>query len=826
MTILSGRWDIDYVAKRVFRLVAVQPTVTDSTLALYSALQDEFDEPAQMDDQVPMSAQTPTAFTMINGWFMDDVSTQFLTGGALTTTGWAGNIIGSKSFDATGGVSLQASDIGLLLTGTTTSETGTILGFDERFGTDLGVIYLRPTVPATDTFDNDTEAWTVGGSSAAGIFSNTYQAGVLRTGESLWPNIFALGTLVDETELYVIQNQVKLAAWWPKGFIDILVRTTEQGTETDNGFIMVGARQFGALYDHFIIDVSAGGRQPVPLSTGNDGNNVDGHRQMVHTDSAGTFAVGDIIEDDADQLTRVGLVTSVSGTNPTVTLQYIVLGDLSDFNTGAFPGSGRSPSTGSWTTTPALTSVNQANLGTPPTLIVGADDISLGAGEPLAPYSLVWDTNQNTMTDFYGYLKLVTKRGAGVGGVIETDFTAQAGTETITGEQYIGNELQVQYGTQTGAFVEGELLFFFTSGDVLQATGVVVADHDDGATGDLIMRNMQFVGSDTIAKIADNATPDTGDFATATSTRTIAPVKTAPFGSLAGGVFFGAPGVAVIDILAAEGQNFQLIDDDGTTRNPPITISVTVTGTLSDDRVSVHELDAPFSPTSNIIKNQFTMTAAAATENGIGDSNVEADATIPNDTPASGFVMVVDDSLSATGIEHRFQYDSFSGQIFTLTPLTMTGAQLYDGGGDATGTFLEDADADFISNGVKVGHIVRNTTDTDSYGVVVLVTSSTITHTPLVGGSGEWDASDAYEINTIPVDFTTSDEAYVPIILDETGGTSIVSADMTYIGDRDIMIRVRNGGSANPITPFETGATLGNTVLGIAAIRTPDGIAT
>ena len=90
-----------------------------------------------------------------------------------------------------------------------------------------------------------------------------------------------------------------IAAWWPKGFIDILVRTTEQGTETDNGFVTVYARQFGALYDHFIIDVSAGGRQPVPLSTGNDGNNVDGHRQMVLTTAAGAFAVGDIIEDEA-----------------------------------------------------------------------------------------------------------------------------------------------------------------------------------------------------------------------------------------------------------------------------------------------------------------------------------------------------------------------------------------------------------------------------------------------------------------------------------------------------------------------------------------------
>ena len=60
---------------------------------------------------------------------------------------------------------------------------------------------------------------------------------------------------------------------------------------------------------------------------------------MVLTVAAGAFAVGDIIEDDTpDALTVRGLVTSVAGTNPNITLQYIVLGDLTDFSaaTGTF----------------------------------------------------------------------------------------------------------------------------------------------------------------------------------------------------------------------------------------------------------------------------------------------------------------------------------------------------------------------------------------------------------------------------------------------------------------------------------------------------------
>ena len=88
MTILGGRWDIDFVNKRVFRIAGVQTGVVDSAVSLYSAVQDEFDEPGQMDDQVPMSAQTPTEFSVINQWFIDDVSIQSLNGGALQSVGW------------------------------------------------------------------------------------------------------------------------------------------------------------------------------------------------------------------------------------------------------------------------------------------------------------------------------------------------------------------------------------------------------------------------------------------------------------------------------------------------------------------------------------------------------------------------------------------------------------------------------------------------------------------------------------------------------------------------------------------------------------------
>jgi len=41
---------------------------------LYSWLMDQFDELGVLDDTIPMSAQTPTEFSLINGWFIDDES--------------------------------------------------------------------------------------------------------------------------------------------------------------------------------------------------------------------------------------------------------------------------------------------------------------------------------------------------------------------------------------------------------------------------------------------------------------------------------------------------------------------------------------------------------------------------------------------------------------------------------------------------------------------------------------------------------------------------------------------------------------------------------
>lgn len=834
-TFLGNRWDINYTDKRVFRDTAVTPTVTDSALALYSALQDLFDEPDQMDDPVPMSAQTPTAFTWINQWFFDDESSQFITGGAMSTVGWASGQIRAIAYDGSGaGTPFTSADLGRTITGTTTGDTGIILAFDERYtAIETGVVWIRPDDPATDLFDDAlTEPYTVAGSSAAGDFLDTYATdhggttGSL-TGESLWTNVFTLGTIFVNTQLYIYQNGVELIGreigatnrWWGSGQIDIIVKVKSTDFEIDDAEITVFARQYGALYDQFIIDLTTGGRQPVPLATGGDLNNSTGLRQMTAVaTSAGTFVVGEKITDDSDA-DIVGIVTAVSGTNPNIVLGYYLVGPaLADFTgaTGGLTGDG-----GGTMTAVAPINIGPAALTTDPTIVFANADVSLGGGQAAFPYSIAVDVNANTVADLYEFHKAECRRGRTGGGTYIFD------AEGINGEAYIGEDLQAEWNTQTGAFVEGEQLFFHDSGDALVAQGTVVADHDAGATGDLIMRNTRFFTQNAITQVGDNVVQASyTDFATVASTRTITSPKAAPLGTFAGGTYFGAPGVVLTDVAPGDVQAFQLIDDDGNVRNPPLFINATVTGVNGTDvdRVTMFVL---LGAGLAIDKAQHSLAVPAGAFNGVGDVQIQVDVAIPNDTPEAGVVRVVD---TINIRELRFRYASFTGTDLTL-------ANVAEGTGATTanpaGTTLIDTSANFTNatDDPQIGDIVRNITDANSWGVITSVDSATqLTHTPLIGGTEQdWDVADTYSINAIPYDLNTADTAYIPIIdVVSSGGNpvNVSSANLVYLADIPVLIRVRNGGSADPIQPFEIENTIINTGLTQAAIRTPDTIAT
>jgi hypothetical protein len=79
--------------------------------------------------------------------------------------------------------------------------------------------------------------------------------------------------LLQGAQIYVIQNGSEITPWWSTGHIDVLIKVKASGTEIDSGIITVFIRDLGASFDNFEIDLTAGGRNAVPLATANDINN-------------------------------------------------------------------------------------------------------------------------------------------------------------------------------------------------------------------------------------------------------------------------------------------------------------------------------------------------------------------------------------------------------------------------------------------------------------------------------------------------------------------------------------------------------------------------
>jgi hypothetical protein len=238
-----------------------------SVNALYSWLMDTFDEQGQMDDDVPISAQTPTEYRWINSWFMDDDSHEYLDGGALETLGWYHSStypqgIRIVEFEATGYTSAQSSDLGSGVSGETSSDHGILLHYDNT----LRKWWIRADA-ADDTWrpaeSIHVAASVRGGSAAAGATA----------GENLYANIYTLGSIEAHTDVYVVQDEQKLTSWWATGHIDALIKVKEASVEITGAVVTVFARNWTDLYDHFEIDLTPGGRNAVPLATSDDLNN-------------------------------------------------------------------------------------------------------------------------------------------------------------------------------------------------------------------------------------------------------------------------------------------------------------------------------------------------------------------------------------------------------------------------------------------------------------------------------------------------------------------------------------------------------------------------
>ena len=256
--------DIDYdLVNKIIKRKSGAGSTVYTVNELYSWLMDEFDELALMDDVVPMSAQTPTAYTIINEFYIQEALIKFLKTGAISTSGY-NDEIRTLHCGASGWTNFVSGDIGNTITGATTGDTGTILDYDNA----TYEIWVRMDA-AGDLFDNATEAYTQSGTGAGTATA------ISTTGEHLFANPYTLGSLEGTPQLYIFQDGERMAntSWFGTGHFDVLTKVTESGVDIDSKKITVFARTLSDLYDHYEIVLTSAGQNAVPLGTSDDLNN-------------------------------------------------------------------------------------------------------------------------------------------------------------------------------------------------------------------------------------------------------------------------------------------------------------------------------------------------------------------------------------------------------------------------------------------------------------------------------------------------------------------------------------------------------------------------
>jgi len=591
----------------------------------------------------------------------------------------------------------------------------------------------------------------------------------------------------------------------------------------------VFARRYTSLYDNFRLNVIAGGFQALPLSSSPDINNTTGYRRVTEVGSSGTgpFVVGEVAIEQTSGATVV--ITDVAGTTATPILQYYIVGDLTDlFGGGAETLDGQTSGASMTTAAPVANLLGPtdgaAGEGGTVTVVLGSVEVDHDVDGNTERYSVQIDAqgpggNGVVASKVYERMKYITRRGAD-----EADLFG-AGTN-VPGETYRGMEIVAEINANVGGWTEGDDLDI-----VAKSTFSARSMANQGLNSPPYVTIMDIQTS--LQSIADNdsvrdETPDTvviedGGGATlffsgaGGGIESAAVIKFSPFCSFTGTVVFGARGINFTGFADTDTQNYILIDDLGTQRIPPNTVTFTVSNTLALDRVFV----ARDTGVDGVIeKDQFGgMTAVAASS-----KTITVAGSIDTEVPTAGFVRVVETTLQE---EHKYEYTSRvtgGGGVFTLIDITASAAN--DTGSTTTPTNLNDSTASFQSEGVTPGMLIQDTTNGDTYEVVNLVSGFEETRINIIqvfGTGGSLANGDNYTINETIQLYATSDDIFDLILdLEATGTSESNSFVKTLVSDFDVVVNVRQG---KVILAFTQNQLVGDSGASVTVVRQPDTIA-
>jgi hypothetical protein len=407
-------------------------------------------------------------------------------------------------------------------------------------------------------------------------------------------------------------------------------------------------------------------------------------------------------------------------------------------------------------------------------------------------------------------MKYVCQYGRGDTHMVEQAFTDDISQANIYGEEFEGGTAYFGYSGISGTIAEGEGVTQATT----NATGYIIS-HD--TTNDVVLlRNTRgtFNNSNQINADfdADNFTPDeAGNFAASVAS---------PLGTFAGGTYFGARGTLLDDWASADENSFILTDIEGTTRERPTSIVITVSNVYGNavtnedsDLVSVLYLDGSG---GNVDKDLLTCDGGE-TEGGTSIATSD----IPDWVPSSGRLLLTDISANK---EYVIGYSSWDGatDVFTLDSTAAFAALT---GATDTDTLVSSTDE---LDGLDRGDFIWNETqNAGAYVESVNAGTNTVELDRVIAGQS---SSDTIKANVVPLTLA-NDDTVLPYIIHEYPTTSSAAKSIIYPGSAVYFrVKVRNSRETDlvngPIKPFSSDGSTAGTDQTIQTVRQIDTVKT
>lgn len=638
-------------------------------------------------------------------------------------------------------------------------------------------------------------------------------------GDSVFTNYFHLGSLATQQNLYVQQgtNNV-LEQFWDAGSpTDVLLRNKNKNSNVEGGTVTWYVRPFGELYDFFALS-PVGLRNPVPLNTGTDSNNDstyaavrDGavyhaieiawasHTLNFDTGAGGTFEVGDVLFNSTR--TEGAMVARVpdsftSGTD----LHFAAQGqDVTDWGDGD-----------------SLEILDYVDFDGQASQFVLGELIEAGGGGSGGPTVATvrwvqqfgnsrgrvwfsgqagsdWTDNEVIRLDGGGATRATCSAAqtsrAGWTGLTNT---ATPETADITALKDIGNGAETGYnvvinlnGATMKQFYEWTKLITEERAGSATDPGALLYPNDASVQGRLYQKADSAFGA--------------GDLS-----------KTAPFGTFAGGKFFGARGVFIENMDSADVQNYELINSAGTTENPPNLQSVVLSGVVVGDTVAAFR--RAFTDSVSLTYND---------NDGNGDSEITRGS---GDFIRDGWTVGQTAAIAGTTSN-----DSVVPTVKAVAALTLTldGIVLADEGpvsSDLRGSGINKETYQGAASGNDLGDadfVVQETIASDepaSGTIIVVSTNGSEVYEDIYTYSAF--ATSTFTINeTLVRAYDGTARVYVPLIYKTAAATS-ESQQIIYSADFPVKGVVRLKG----IIPFESNQEFTSTGVTIAAVRQTDTI--